>query len=94
MSQYTAISLKMDLELVSNLQNGGISCTNTGPNFSCIIPKGFQKNNRKCNLECAATSLMTSQILKVVDLSKTRKSQCLDSEILFSLQIKKSFNTH
>ena len=37
-------------------------------------------------------SLMTSQILKSVELTKTQKSSCLKKETLFFLQIKKFIN--
>ena len=39
-------------------------------------------------------SMMTSQILKFVDFTKTKKCRYLENETLFFLQIKKSLITH
>ena len=38
--------------------------------------------------------MMTSQILKFVDFTKTQKSRYLQNETLFLLQIKKSLTAH
>ena len=38
--------------------------------------------------------MMTSQILKSVDFTKTQKSRYLENETLFFLQIKNSLITH
>ena len=40
----------------------------------------------------AAISMMTSQILKFVDFSKTQKFRYLENETIFFLQIKKFIN--
>ena len=52
----------------------------------------FKRNKQKSNFHYAATSMMTSQILKFVDFPKTQKSKYLKNETLFFLQIKKSIN--
>ena len=38
--------------------------------------------------------MMTSQILKSADFTKTQKSRYLENELLFFLQIKNSLITH
>ena len=43
----------------------------------------------KCNFHYAAKSMMTSQILKFLDFTKTQKSWYLEEETLVFLQIKK-----
>ena len=50
---------------------------------------GFKRNKRKCNFHYAAMLMMTSQIFKSAGLTKTQKSQNLENEALFFLQIKK-----
>ena len=57
------------------------------PNFTLIV-LWIQKNKQKCNFHYAAMSMMTSQILKFVDFTKTQKSRYLKNET-FLLQIKK-----
>ena len=47
---------------------------------------------QKCNFHYVAMPMMTSQILKTVDFTKTQKSRYLENKTLFFLQIKKSFN--
>ena len=57
--------------------------------FQCF---GFKRNKHKCNLHYAAMLMMTSQILKSAGFTKTQKSQYLENETLFFLQIKKIIN--
>ena len=45
-----------------------------------------------CNFHYVAMPMMTSQILKSGDFTKTQKSRCLENETLFFLQIKKLIN--
>ena len=45
------------------------------------------------NLHYAAMFMMTSQILKFLDFTKTQKSRCLENETFF-LQIKKIQQLH
>ena len=49
---------------------------------------------QKCNFHYVAMPMMTSQILKSVDFTKTQKSRYLENETSFFLQIKKSLITH
>ena len=49
-------------------------------------------NKRKCIFHYAAMPMMTSQILRSVDFTKTQKFRYLENEKLFYLQIKKSIN--
>ena len=44
---------------------------------------------QKCNFYYAVMFMMASQILKIVDFTKTQKSRCLKNKALFFLQIKK-----
>ena len=53
---------------------------------------GFKRNKQKCNLHYVAMHMMTSQILKFVDFTKTQKSRYLENETF--LEIKKSLITH
>ena len=46
----------------------------------------------KCNLHYAATLMMTSQTSKSAGFTKTQKSQYLENDTLFFLQIKKLIN--
>ena len=56
---------------------------------------GFNRNIRECDFHYAVMPMMTSQILKSVDFTKTQKSRYLKNEILFFLQKKKkSLITH
>ena len=50
---------------------------------------GFNRNIRECDVHYAVMPMMTSQILKSVDFTKTQKSRYLKNEILFFLQKKK-----
>ena len=52
-----------------------------------IVPR-IQK--KKCNFHYAAMSMMTSQILKFADFTKTQRSRYLENEALFIVQIKKT----
>ena len=61
------------------------------PNFTLIV-LWIQKNKQKCNFHYAAMSMMTSQILKFVNFTKTQKPRYLKNETLFLLQIKKFIN--
>ena len=61
------------------------------PNFTLIV-LWIQKNKQKCNFHYAAMSMMTSQILKSVNFTKTQKPRYLKNETLFLLQIKKFIN--
>ena len=45
-----------------------------------------------CNFHIEAMFMMTSQILKSVDFTKTQKSRHLENETLFFLQIKRFVN--
>ena len=46
----------------------------------------------KCNFHYEAMHMVTSQILKFVDFTKTQKSRYLKFKALFFLQIKKIIN--
>ena len=59
-----------------------------------MIGLRFKRNKHKCNLHYAAIIVMTSQILKSAGFTKTQKSQYLENEALFFLQIKNSLITH
>ena len=78
---------------MSTLKNGWISfyChfnkITKGPGTSFKSP-GFKRNKHNCNLHYAAMLMMTSQILKSVDFTKTQKSRYFENETFF-LQIKK-----
>ena len=52
----------------------------------------FKGNKHKCNFHYVAIPMMTSQILKSVDFTKTQKSRYLENKTLFFLQIKKIIN--
>ena len=52
------------------------------------------KNKDKCNFHYGAMPMMTSEILKYVNFTKTQKSRYLDKKTLFFLQIKKSLITY
>ena len=54
---------------------------------------GFKGNKHKCKFRYVAVPMMTSEILKFVDFTKTQKSRYLKSEKFF-LQTKKKFITH
>ena len=41
---------------------------------------GFKRNKNKCNFHYATMSMMTSQILKSLDFTKTQKSRYLENE--------------
>ena len=45
-----------------------------------------------CNFHYVAMAMVTAQILKSVDLTKTQKSRYLENKTLFFLQIKKFLN--
>ena len=45
-----------------------------------------------CNFHFVAMAMVTAQILKSVDLTKTQKSRYLENKTLFLLQIKKFLN--
>ena len=47
------------------------------------------RNKHKCNFHYVAMPMITFQILKFVDFTKTQKSRYLEKETLFFLQIKK-----
>ena len=47
---------------------------------------------QKCNFHYVAMPMMTSQILKSMDFTKTQKSRYLENETSFFLQIKKIIN--
>ena len=51
-----------------------------------------KKNKHECNFHYVAMPMMTSQILKSVDFTKTQTSRHLKNEILSFLQIKKIMN--
>ena len=46
----------------------------------------------KFNFHYPAMPMMMSQILKSADFTKTQKSQCVENETLFFLQIQKFIN--
>ena len=60
------------------------------PSF-ILIGVRIKRNKHKCNFHYAAMLMMTSQILKSLDFTKTQKSRYLENETLF-LQIKKIIN--
>ena len=41
---------------------------------------GFKRKKRKCNFHYVAMPIMTSQILKFMDFTKTQKSKYLENE--------------
>ena len=47
---------------------------------------------RKCNFHYESMPMMTSQILRSADFTKSQKPRYLENETLFSLQIKKLIN--
>ena len=51
-----------------------------------------ERNKQKCNFHYVAMFMMTSQILKSGDFTKTQKPRYLVNETLFLLQIKKFTN--
>ena len=53
----------------------------------------FKRNKQKYNFHNAAMSMITSQILKFVDFTKTQKFRYHENETYF-LQIKNSLITH
>ena len=55
---------------------------------------GFKRNKRKGNFHYAVIPMMTSQILKSVDFTKTKQSRYLENETLFFIQVKKFLITH
>ena len=65
-----------------------IQHTSIWPNFILIILI-FKRNKHKCNY--VVIPMMTSQILKSVDFTKTQKSTYLENET-FLFQIKKFIN--
>ena len=97
---YIAILMKSwkGIELVSSRQHWAknilemfvIEHTSIWPNFSLIVIR-IQKNKHKFNFHYLAISMMTPQILKSVDFTKTQKSIYLENETFF-LQIKKIIN--
>ena len=54
----------------------------------------FKRNKNKYNFQYVAMHMVTSQILKSVNFTKTEKSRYLENETMFFLQIKKSAITH
>ena len=52
----------------------------------------FQRNKHKCNFHYEAMPMMTSQILRSMDFTKSQKPRYLENETTFSLQIKKFIN--
>ena len=65
-----------------------IQYTSIWPNFFLIVLR-FKRNKHKCNFHYVAMPMVTSQILKYVDVTKKQKSRYLENETLFFLQIKK-----
>ena len=53
---------------------------------------GFKRNKQEWNFYYVAMHMMTPQILKSLDFTKTQKSRYLESKALFFLQIKKFIN--
>ena len=98
---YIVILIKQQksLELVSSLQHWAknmlemfaIEHTSIWPNFNLIVLR-IKKNKHKCNFHYVAMPMMTSQVLKSVDFTKTKKSRYLENETLFFVQIKKFIN--
>ena len=81
----------MDLELVSSLQHWAknmleifvIQHTGTWSRFILIVLIGFKRNKHKCNFHYVAIPMMTPEILKSVDFTKTQKSKYLEKETFF-----------
>ena len=58
-----------------------------------LIAFKFQRNKLKCNFHYEAMPMMTSQILRSVDFTKSQRPRYLENnKTLFSLQIKKIIN--
>ena len=68
-----------------------ITYTSIQPNFLMLVLM-IQKKKAKhnCNFHYAAMSMVTSQILKIMDFTKTQKSRYLENETLFFLYIQKN----
>ena len=68
--------------------------------FSCLRKIIFSVHGKiseldaslKSNFHYVEMAIMTSQILKFVDFTKTQKSRYLENETLFFIQIKKFMN--
>ena len=55
------------------------------PNFTLIV-LWIQKNKQKCNFHYAAMSMMTSQILKLLDFAKTQNLDISRTKHYFCLK--------
>ena len=103
-SRYIVILIKpwKDPELVSSLENWTkikleilvIQQTSIWPNFILIVLRIQKKcaNKHKCNFHYVEIPKMTSQTLKSMDSTKTKRSRYLENETLFFTQMKKFIN--